>query len=283
MRRSGTFDLDGKVVAITGGARGIGRSTAAAFAARGARVAIGDVDSALAQATAAELGVDVVGLPLDVRDRASFADFLDQVEHLLGPLDILVNNAGIMPTGRHTDESDALTDQQIAINVLGVVTGSKLAARRFAARGLGHLINIASLAAVNPTAGLATYCGTKHFVLGYTESLHRELSPLGIGVTAILPGVVRTELSAGANVPGWAEKVAVVDPEAIAAAVVDAVGSGRLRAARPRVLNATVQALGLLPARARLRAERLTGFDELMTHADPVARAAYHRRIGGGS
>ena len=68
----------------------------------------------------------------------------------------------------------------------------RIAARRFGERGSGHIVNIASLAGVTPTAGLATYCGTKHFVIGFTESLHRELAPLGVGVTAVLPGVVRT-------------------------------------------------------------------------------------------
>src|SRR5437588_5868729 len=91
--------LAGKVVAITGGARGIGRATAAALIAQGARVAIGDIDAGLAEATASELGSGTVGLPLDVTDRDSFAAFLDDTEKRLGPLDVLINNAGIMPIG----------------------------------------------------------------------------------------------------------------------------------------------------------------------------------------
>ena len=282
-RSSKRADLSGKVVAITGGARGIGRSTAQAFLARGARVAIGDIDSETVAATAAELGggaASIVGLPLDVTDRDHFAAFLDQAEERLGSLDVLINNAGIMPTGFHVDERDAITDRQIAINVMGVVTGSKLAAQGFTATGSGHIVNVASLAGVNPTAGLATYCGTKHFVVGFTESLHRELAPMGIGVTAVLPGVVRTELSAGSNVPRWARRMAMVDPEDIADAIVAAVGTSRVWVACPHGLSATLRASRLLPQRARLRAERLTGFDTLMTHADPVARADYHRRIG---
>lgn len=283
--RTRSADLDGKVVAITGGARGIGRCTAEACLARGARVAIGDVDAELVQKTAAELaagdGADVVGLTLDVTDRDSFTGFLDATEERFGPLDVLVNNAGIMPTGLLCDETDAMTDRQVAINALGVVTGSKLAARRFTARGSGHLVNIASLAGVNPTAGLATYCGTKHFVVGFTESLHRELAPLGIGVTAVLPGVVRTELSSGSKVPRWAEGIAVVDPEQIAETVVDVIGTQRIRVTCPRALGATIRASSLLSQRLRQRAEHLTGFDALMTQADPAARAAYHRRITG--
>ena len=122
--------LAGRVVAITGGARGIGRATAAALVARGARVAIGDIDGPLAEKTAAELGAGTLGLPLDVTSRASFAAFLDQVEDRLGPLDILVNNAGIMPIGPFAQETDATARRMVDINVHGVIYGSKLALER---------------------------------------------------------------------------------------------------------------------------------------------------------
>jgi NADP-dependent 3-hydroxy acid dehydrogenase YdfG len=283
--RKNPVDLAGAVVAITGGARGIGRCTAEAFLARGAQVVIGDVDVELVEKAAAELraldGPDAVGLPLDVTDRASFAEFLDRAEELAGPLDVLVNNAGIMPTGLYVDEDDAMTDRMVDINVHGVLTGSKLAARRFVDRGHGHIVNVASLAGVNPAAALATYCGTKHFVLGFTESLHRELAEQGVGVTAVLPGVVRTELSAGARVPGWAEGLSTVDPEDIAETIVSVVGTRKMRAVCPRALGATIKVSAMLPERGRLGFERLTKFDQAFTSADPAARAAYHRRIVG--
>src|ERR1700722_2348877 len=91
--------LAGKVVAITGGGRGIGRATAAALINQGARVALGDIDEALVERTATELGAGTIGLPLDVTDRASFAAFLTAAEEHLGPIDVLINNAGIMPIG----------------------------------------------------------------------------------------------------------------------------------------------------------------------------------------
>jgi NADP-dependent 3-hydroxy acid dehydrogenase YdfG len=280
-------DLTGKVVAITGGARGIGRATAQAFVARGARVVIGDIDRELVAKSAAELsapaGAEVLGLHLDVTDRASFAAFVDGVEAAFGVLDVLVNNAGIMPTGVYVDEDDAMTDRMVDINVRGVLNGSKLAARRFVAQGSGHIVNVASLAGVNPTSGLATYCGTKHFVLGFTESLHRELADQGVGVTAILPGVVRTELSAGAKVPGWAEGLSTVDPEDIAEAIVSVVGTRKMRAVRPKALGGTIRFSSMLPERGRLRFEKLTKFDVAFTEADQATRAAYHRRIAGES
>src|SRR5581483_12178911 len=99
--------LAGQVVAITGGGRGIGRATAAALINQGARVAIGDIETELAEQTASELGAGTIGLPLDVTDRESFAAFLNDVESRLGAVDVLINNAGIMPIGPFVEETDA--------------------------------------------------------------------------------------------------------------------------------------------------------------------------------
>src|SRR5213078_3596759 len=121
--------LVGTVVAITGGARGIGRATAAALIAQGAKVAIGDLDAALAAQSAQELGHRTLGLPLDVTDPGSFHSFLDRVERDLGPLDVLINNAGIMPIGPFAEESHETARALVDINVHGVIVGSKLALR----------------------------------------------------------------------------------------------------------------------------------------------------------
>ena len=167
--------LAGDVVAITGGARGIGRATAAALIAQGARVAIGDIDAALAERTAQELGSGTVGLPLDVTNRTSFATFLDEVENRLGPLDVLINNAGIMPIGPFVEETDATAIRMIDINLHGVIYGSKLALERFIPRNRGHIVQIASIAGKVGFPGGATYCATKHAVVGLSESIRAEL------------------------------------------------------------------------------------------------------------
>src|ERR1700689_4379047 len=117
--------LNGKVVAITGGARGIGRATAAALLAQGARVAIGDLDADLTQAVAGELGAGAIGLALDVTSPPSFEAFLDRVEGGLGPLDVLVNNAGIAPVGEFARESDAVAARVFEVNVGGTLRGCK--------------------------------------------------------------------------------------------------------------------------------------------------------------
>src|SRR5215471_15211225 len=105
--------LNGKVVAITGGARGIGKATATALVRKGCRVAIGDLDLPLAEQAAAELGGGTVALPLDVTDRGSFASFLDEAERRLGPLDVVINNAGIMPVTPFVEESEDSIARQI--------------------------------------------------------------------------------------------------------------------------------------------------------------------------
>src|SRR6478609_2481745 len=181
--------LRGKVVAITGGARGIGKATAKALAREGAVIAIGDLDAELARATASELGEGSVGLELDVTRRDSFANFLDQVSERLGPLDVLINNAGIMPIGPFASEDDATARRMIDINLHGVIYGMKLALPGMRERGRGHVVNLASQAGKAGLPGGATYCATKHAVVGLSEAVRAELRGTNIGVSVVMPDV----------------------------------------------------------------------------------------------
>src|SRR6201990_77134 len=212
--------LTGKVAVVTGGARGIGQAIARALAREGAVVAIGDLDEAGAQAAAAELGGRALGAHLDVTDRPAFAAFLDDVERRLGPLDIIVNNAGIMPVTPLDEEDDASVTRQLEINLHAVIFGTQQAIRRMRPRNTGHIVNIASLAGRAAGPGLATYCATKHGVIGLSEGARAELRGTGIEVTCVMPGFAATELAAG--VPDL-RFVPRVTPDQIAAATVDAI------------------------------------------------------------
>lgn len=272
-----------KAVAITGGARGIGATTARMFAERGYRVAIGDIDEALVAKTAAEIvertGTAVIGLALDVTDLDSFATFLDVAESELGGLDVLVNNAGVMPTGGFLDESLEIADRQFAINVRGVLIGSKLAGRRFTDRGHGHLVNIASMAGLAGAPGVATYCATKHAVVGLGSSLHQELAAQGVLVSTICPSFVNTELISGLA-PNWlTRRLGFVEPEDVANAIVTAVVKGK---GGQRVVPGRAGVIGRLlfplPEDLRNTIGRLFGMHDVVLGADAAERAAYLRR-----
>ena len=268
--------LNGQVVAITGGARGIGRATAAALIAQGARVGIGDIDAPLAERTASELGSRTIGLALDVTDRASFAGFLDEVERELGPLDVLINNAGIMPIGPFLDETDACAERLVDINIHGVILGSKLAIERFKPRGRGHIVQLASIAGKGGFPGVATYCATKHAVVGLTEALRAELRGTGIELHQVLPIGVNTELYSGVSA---ARGLKTPEPEDVANTIVELLQTGKFQLYVPRVVGALVRLQNLLPRPAVDAITRLTRADQLMLAADHGARAAYEARM----
>jgi NAD(P)-dependent dehydrogenase (short-subunit alcohol dehydrogenase family) len=268
--------LAGKVAAITGGARGIGRATAAALIARGVRVAIGDLDAGLAEQTAAELGGGTVGLPLDVTDRASFEAFLTAVESQVGPLDIMVNNAGIMPVGPFLEESDAIAKRQVDINLHGVIVGSKLALERFQTRGQGHLVNIASIAGKSGVPHLATYVATKHAVVGLTEALRLEFGASGIDFSVVMPIGTNTELYSGLQ---QIKGMDTPEPEDVGEAIVEALQTGRMDVYVPKRMNATIRLGALLPRRASDAINKALGGTEAVTRPDRAARAAYEQRI----
>jgi NAD(P)-dependent dehydrogenase (short-subunit alcohol dehydrogenase family) len=268
--------LNGQVVAITGGARGIGRATAAALIAQGARVGIGDIDAPLAETAASELGGGTIGLPLDVTDRNSFTAFLDEVERQLGPLDVLVNNAGIMPIGPFAEETDAAAQRMIDVNIHGVILGSKLAIERFVPRGRGHIVQLASIAGKGGFPGVATYCASKHAVVGLTESLRAELRGTGIEVHQVLPIGVNTELYSGVS---GARGFKTPEPEDVANTIVQLLQTGKFELYVPRVVGTIVRWQGVMPRRVVDAITRLTKADQLMLAADPTARAAYDARM----
>jgi NAD(P)-dependent dehydrogenase (short-subunit alcohol dehydrogenase family) len=268
--------LSGSVVAITGGARGIGAATAEALLGQGALVAIGDIDAEEALSTAARLGRGTVALGLDVTDSGSFSSFLDGVQERLGPLDVLINNAGIMPIGPFVEETDEMAHRLLDINLHGVINGSKLALERFIPRGRGHLVNVASTAGKVGFSGGATYCATKHGVVGLSEAIRQEVRGSQISVSIVMPIVVRTEL--GSGLPDTRGFKAVA-PSVVADAIVDALLTGRVDVFVPREVGPLVRAQAVFPRSVTDAITRLLRADRVLSRPDPAARAAYDARL----
>src|SRR3954447_2021947 len=266
--------LNGKVVAITGGARGIGKATAAALVRKGCRVAIGDLDLELAEKTAAGLGGGTIALPLDVTDRGSFAAFLDNAERELGPLDVVVNNAGIMPVTPFAEEADDSLKRQLDINVYGVIVGMQLAIARFQPRGHGHIVNLASQAGKGGFPGIATYSGTKHAVVGISEAVRAELRGSGVEILCVMPTVVNTELTSGVG-QRWVKPVEASD---VAEEIVDAMEVPRFDVFVPRSNGVLFKILAPLPRSWREALGRAMKVDKLMIEVDHSARQAYENR-----
>ncbi|MPY85646.1 MAG: SDR family NAD(P)-dependent oxidoreductase [Actinophytocola sp.] len=266
--------LADKVIAVTGGARGIGAATAASLTRAGARVAIADLDLAAEATTSAG---PALAVPLDVADRDALTGFFDTVEQQLGPIDVLINNAGIMPLTRIEDEADATTERILAINLHAVIHGSREAITRMRARGSGHIVNVASVAAKIPFPGGATYAATKSGVFGFSEAIRAEIQSSGIDVSCVLPGFVRTELAAGlTEVPGFAP----VTADDVAAAIVDTLRRPRFEVYVPRRIGPTLRFGALTGRRFSEWLQRVLRAETPMLAAvDSPERAAYEQRV----
>jgi NADP-dependent 3-hydroxy acid dehydrogenase YdfG len=272
------FPLDGAVVAVTGGARGIGEATAHAFHRAGARVAVGDLDTTLASQVASELGGRAVAGHLDVTDSESFRDFVRLAESALGPIDVLVNNAGIMPLSDLVDEPEAVTRRIVDVNLHGVITGTKLVAPGMVERGHGHIVNVASAVGRIAVAGAATYSASKYAVVGFSEAMRSELGRAGVHVSCVLPTVVDTELSKGIGSVRGQKPVTAHD---VAATILDVAGAPRPETWVPKRSRALFMAASLLPHGLKDGVSRALGAHDILFDPDHAARAAYDRRTQG--
>lgn len=276
-------NLEGLHVAISGGARGIGETTARLLATRGAKVSLGDINVAGVEATAASIAADArrfgekraIGLSLDVSDEESFGRFFDEAIRAHGPVDVMINNAGIMNVEALAEAPTSVSRAQIDINVLGVVIGTQLALSGFGTRA-GHVINISSIAGQNPFAHLAVYSGTKYFVHGFTESLRAEYAATDVEFTTVFPNIAHTELGKGVS---GIKLVPKSTPEQIAEAIVGAIERPRPYVHIPRgtaILNAASLAA---PPRIRDAAFALLGADHAMTDIDENERKDYEATL----
>jgi len=260
------IEVRGAVVAITGGARGIGRATAAEFAARGATVCVGALDSASG----------VPSFPLDVTDRESFDAFTAAVTERFGRIDVLVNNAGVMPLGDFLEEPGEVGRTTLDVNVHGLVHGLRSILPGMIARGRGHVVNVASMAGKIPLPGMAVYNASKFAAVGLTAAVRREYAATGVSVSAVLPSAVRTELASGVRLGG---ALPTVDPEDVARAIAGTLRTRRAETAVPRWLGGWDLLAALTPEPVMAWARGLIGDDRALKELDLQARAAYVRRV----
>jgi short-subunit dehydrogenase len=234
------------VVAITGGARGIGAAAAATLAGGGAQVAIGDIDGTEAAKTAAHLK-GAIGLELDVTDVDSYRAFLEEVTATLGPVDVLVANAGVMWVGSFADEPAAATRRQLAVNVEGVINGFRLAVPAMQDRGHGQVVVVASAASRVAPPGEATYAATKHAVIGYCTAVREELRGTGVDVSVLMPTVVATDLAAGTS----SGTVKTLTAQQVADAIRSLIERPRQELFVPRIAGALARFLAPQPPKMR--------------------------------
>lgn len=228
----------GQKVLVTGAGSGIGRETAIAFAAQGAHVIavdIGEAGLAGTVLTIQHAGGICETHVADVSSESAMRALADKVNAAHGALDILVNNAGIGASGRFLDTSVETWDRVMAINVRGVMLGCRLFLPAMVARGKGHVVNTASMAGYFASPDLPVYAASKYAVLGFSESLRIDMAGHGIGVSAICPGIINTNIVATTVAEGESAKwqSSAVDfykkrnygPEKVASAILGAVRS----------------------------------------------------------
>ena len=180
-----------------------------------------------------------------------------------------------MPIGLVSEEADDSTRRQIDINIHGVVTGTKLALERMLPRGTGHIVNIASQAGKAGMPGLATYCGTKHFVVGFSEAVRGEVHETDIEISCVMPAIVNTELTDGMT---QARGVKQIEPEDVANAIVEALEKPYFDVHVPKSAGRIGKVVQTLPRGARERMARALKLDKVATEVDTKARAAYEDR-----
>jgi short-subunit dehydrogenase/pimeloyl-ACP methyl ester carboxylesterase len=242
---TGRRDVRGKLALVTGAGAGIGRATALELARKGARaVMIVDRDLAAAEETAAavrDVGTDAAVYQADVGDETAMNQLAAQVNDEHGVVDILVNNAGIGMAGRFLETTPAHWDNILAVNLRGVLNGSRAFGTQMVDRGQGGtIINVSSAAAFLPSKSMIAYGTTKAAVLAFSEALRADLADEGITVTAVCPGFVNTNIAkstvyAGMTVDEQERARQKADaayrrrnytPEATAKAIVKAVKTG---------------------------------------------------------
>jgi NAD(P)-dependent dehydrogenase (short-subunit alcohol dehydrogenase family) len=226
-------ELKDKLALVTGAGSGIGRATALALAEAGMRVVVADVDEERVDAMARTLGGKCpLAKRVDVSKKGEMRALADDVHAACGPLDVLVNNAGVGHAGGMLGSSLEDWEWVVGVNLWGVVYGCHFFVPKMVERGgWGHVVNVASGFGLVAAPGVAPYCTTKFAVVGLSESLRGELAGHGIGVTAVCPGVINTDIVARGRFSDESMRARTVEtfqkrgraPEEVARAVLRAI------------------------------------------------------------
>jgi meso-butanediol dehydrogenase/(S,S)-butanediol dehydrogenase/diacetyl reductase len=218
--------LEGRRALVTGAGTGIGRAIAEALAAAGAMVAVTDLDAADAEAVAGRLD-GAIAFRLDVTDAAETTRVMERAADRLGGLEIVCANAGVSTMAPVVDLTEAEWEHNMAVNAKGVFLTNQAAVRHFLAHGVkGVIVNTASLAGKQGVPLLAHYAASKFAVVGFTQSLAREVAAHGIRVNCVCPGFVCTSMQEREVV--WEAKLRGMTQDAVRAEYVALTPLGRL-------------------------------------------------------
>ena len=185
--------LDGRVILVTGGGSGLGAALCEQLAAEGARIAVSDIDEQRANAVAGKLkegGADVMACVMDVGVAADVAECLDAVVRQFGKLDAIVNSAGVDVTASIDQLDPDVWERVLRTNLTGPFLMAKLGKNRLSPGG--HIVNVASTAARRAWPNASAYHASKWGLLGLSHALHAELRGMGIKVSAVIAGGMRT-------------------------------------------------------------------------------------------
>jgi len=191
-------DMKGRVAIITGGAGGIGKQTAIRLGQSGAKVCITDISAPAIDAAVdalSTMGIDVIGVPSDVSDRASVADMVAHCKEAFGTVHILVSCAGIYKDKLFNDMTDSEWQQTMDINLGGVYNGCKEVVGAMIKNGYGKIVSLTSQAGISGSVMHAHYAASKAGIIGLTCTLAKELAPHGINVNCVAPGIIETAMT----------------------------------------------------------------------------------------
>lgn len=191
--------LKDRVAIITGAAGGLGRAGALRFAQEGAKVIVADLKQEDAESVAKQIreqGYEATAVAVNVADRASAGEMVQNAINQYGQVDILVNNAGILRDARLVKMTESEFDSVIGVNLKGVFNCTQAVAEHMIERGYGRIVNTSSVVGIYGNFGQTNYVAAKSGVIGMTKVWARELGPKGITVNAVAPGFIATDMTA---------------------------------------------------------------------------------------